>query len=64
MCPQTFTELEEACKKEASAQSLSLPSEFSPDQLFDEVRGAELCRPILEAAATLRHHGELHKAYQ
>ncbi|XP_076155400.1 bifunctional epoxide hydrolase 2 [Alosa pseudoharengus] len=56
---QMFTELEEACKKEASAQGLPLPAEFSLVKLFEEIQGVDFHRPILEAAAALHHQGVL-----
>ncbi|KAL2098838.1 hypothetical protein ACEWY4_005318 [Coilia grayii] len=54
---QMQIKLEESCKKEACAQGLTLPAEFSPARLFEVVRGADFHRPILEAAAALRHQG-------
>lgn len=54
---ELLAKLEEDCKKEASAQGLNLPAEFSPVKLFEEVRGSGFHKPILEAVAALRHHG-------
>ena len=53
------TELEEDVKKEASVPGLTSPAEFALAELFREVRGADFHKPILEAAAALRRHGEL-----
>ncbi|XP_063040272.1 bifunctional epoxide hydrolase 2 [Engraulis encrasicolus] len=49
--------LEESCRKEASAQGLTLPADFSAARLFNMVRGATFHQPILQAAAALRRQG-------
>ncbi|KAI1894967.1 hypothetical protein AGOR_G00101090 [Albula goreensis] len=55
---QMLSELQEECQKEASSQGHLLPPQFSVQKLFQDVREAlRFNIPILQASATLRHHG-------
>lgn len=54
-----ISEFEAECQKIAADQGLSLPDQFSAQKLFNVIRQVEFNKPVLDAAAILRHHGML-----
>ncbi|XP_056111944.1 bifunctional epoxide hydrolase 2 [Rhinichthys klamathensis goyatoka] len=54
---QMISEFEADCKKVAADQGLSLPDQFSAQKLFNVISQVEFNKPVLDAAAILRHHG-------
>lgn len=52
-----ISEFEADCQKVAADQGLSLPDQFSAQTLFNVIGQAEFNKPVLDAAAILRHHG-------
>lgn len=56
---QMISEFEADCRKVAADQGLSLPDQFSAQTLFNVIGQVEFNKPVLDAAAILRHHGML-----
>lgn len=54
---QLITEFDEDCKKFAAASGFSLPETFSVAQVIEGMAGESFNAPVLQAALTLRNHG-------